>query len=281
MGHVELFLLFPVYRESEHQPCYLKRVDEMDKASYLKYRNAVETVRSFFLYESFEGYYDSKNVKAFMEPVYALEDCYPRNLSMLLRKTLIDWGHDWRNHKRVCQGECCSYFGEKLTDETICEMVKRQSMDADNSYLLLDNGALAHVDSHVKVLFHEESFELSCCDMNTVGLSDWFSKNRKPVRKFNLNPKHGENGKGAHLEHKGDSVSILLCSKETASELLDRAVGVEAGARTLYFYDIDNEKFIEFKQESDNVYHGFHLGEAEARERIPKNVIEKIKQLIG
>lgn len=279
MVHVELFLVLPVYEECESQPFYLNRIKVLDYVAYLEYRNAVEKVRTFFSHENYDGYYDSENVKAFLQPIDMMEDCYPK-LSLLLRKSLMDWGSDWRRNKKATEEDGCLCLGMEITDETLCEMAKRQSLDGDNGYLLLANGALRHADSCMEVCFHENQVKLACCDMSVMGLSDWFSKNRKPARKFHLSPKHGENGKGAHPEHKGDRVSVLLCSKEIAEKLLNLAIGIDVEGRTLYFYDVDNQKYIEFKQEADHVYHGFHLSDADAVRRIPQEVIRKIEQVV-
>lgn len=278
MGHVELFLLFPVYEECEGQPYYLNTIKELDNTEYFEYCSAVENVKSFLSHESFYGYYDSRNVKAFMQPIDVLEDCYPK-LSMLLRMTLKNWGSDWRRNQKTAEDDAGLYQGKKIEGDTLCEVAKRQTLDAESSYLLLDNEALVHADTCIKVLFHTASIELSCREMNVVMLSDWFSKNRKPARKFHLSPKHGENGKGAHLEHKGDHVSVLLCSRENAAKLLDKAIGIDAESRTLYFYDVDNGKYIEFKHEGGNVYHGFHLDDADVKKRIPDEVVKKIEEV--
>lgn len=280
MAHVEIFLLFPVYEECENQPFYLNRIKVLDDVTYLEYRNAVENVITFFSHESYDGYYDSENVRDFLVPVEMMEDCYPK-LSLLLRKSLTGWGSDWRRNQKSAEEDGCLYLGMEIADETLCEMAKRQSVDADNSYLLLANGALKYADSCMEVCFQEKQVELACSDMCVMSLSDWFSKNRKPARKFHLNPKHGEYGKGAHPEHKGDKVSVLLCSKEIAEKLLNQAIGVDVEAKTLYFYDVGNHKYIEFKHEVGHVYHGFHLSDADAVSRIPQEVIRKIEQVIG
>lgn len=90
MEHVEIFLLLPVYVEAEDQPGYLKRIELLDNKEYHEYIDAINRIKSFFCYESFCGYYDSQNVKAFMIPIDTLQDCYPR-ISVLLRMAMVNW----------------------------------------------------------------------------------------------------------------------------------------------------------------------------------------------
>lgn len=109
--------------------------------------------------------------------------------------------------------------------------------------------------------------EVSKADFKSV--LKWYETNRKPQRIFNLNPKHGENGKGAHPGNKGEKVSILMCSKEEAKNMLLKAIGVDL--RVLYFFDQVHNQYIEFKCESENTFHGFHLDamdEKECRKRL-------------
>ena len=93
---------------------------------------------------------------------------------------------------------------------------------------------------------------------------------------FNLNPKHGENGKGAHPSNNGQKVSILMCCKEEATRLLYKAIGEDP--KTLYYFDKQCSQYIEFKRESENIYHGFHL-DAEDERRVPRHIKTIIDKL--
>ena len=87
-----------------------------------------------------------------------------------------------------------------------------------------------------------------------------FDENRTP-RKFNLNPKHGENGKNTRT-NKGEKVSPPHCSKEEAQILLNTAIGDFKTTTELYNYDESHSRFIVFKYENDspaNQYHGYHV----------------------
>jgi len=86
-------------------------------------------------------------------------------------------------------------------------------------------------------------------------------------RKFNLSPKHGENGRG-NQPHE----SPLLCSKIDAQMMLNEAVPcfLEKEKR-FYYFDNKHNKYIIFYFEGDNPqkqWHAFHLIEGK-RENLP------------
>ena len=72
--------------------------------------------------------------------------------------------------------------------------------------------------------------------MSISHVFEWLSNHHKPLRVYEWNEKHGENGKGAHLENKGEEVSVLESSREHAGELLPKAIGLPY-YDTLYCYD--------------------------------------------
>lgn len=278
MGQLELFLLLPVFQEADGYPWYLKRVDALDNDEYRSIIDTINRVKFFFCYESFHGYYDSQNLKGFMMPIDMLEDCYPKT-SLLLIKAIMYWGTDWRRSKTIDENDEVRYLGETIQDETMCEVAKRQIFNVDSRYLIVDCDAFDHKLDERKIEFNGRTLVLSTCTMSECDLFVWFSNNRKPARIFHLNPKHGENGKGAHPENKGDEVSVLLCSEDSARELLSKAIGKDMKCSTLYYYDEENERFIEFKCEMGNVYHGFHISKDQVNGRVPNDVIKKIEFL--
>jgi hypothetical protein len=114
------------------------------------------------------------------------------------------------------------------------------------------------------------SIKQSRCEIKSI--HQWFEKNRLPERIFNLNPKHGENGKG---NIPGES--ILLCSKEKAQCLLHKAVG-DSSNPTLFYYDEEYGRYMEFKNENtgNNTYHAFHIENNILCHRLKKSIKEKI-----
>ena len=176
-----------------------------------------------------------------MMPIDSLKDCYPK-VSTLLRRKIAGWGSDWRKFKTISDQDVCKFLGTELVADTLCEMANRQQEKPESTYLLVDNEAIVQQADRLELLFKGKTVSIDNCAFEVKPLAAWFEGNRRPVRKFHLNPKHGENGKGAHPEHKGDKVSVLLCSKEEAALLLNKAVGEGAEGKTLFFLDADNLK---------------------------------------
>jgi len=86
-----------------------------------------------------------------------------------------------------------------------------------------------------------------------------FVVSKRVERKYNLNPKHGENRK-AQIFSNGEIVSPLECSEKEAADLLPKAVGFRKKASELYAYDEARGKFMVFKRENtpNNSYHSYH-----------------------
>ena len=237
-------------------------------------------MNSFFSYENYEGFYDSRNMQAFMIPVDSLKDCYPK-VSTLLRRKISNWGSDWRKFKTLADQDVYKFLGTELVDDVLCEVANRQQENPENTYLIVDDDALVLQTDELELLFKGKVVLIDRRALEVKPLACWFECNRRPVRKFHLNPKHGENGKGAHPEHKGDKVSVLLCSGDEAAVLLNKAIGVNAESKTLFFRDVNRDKYIEFKCEGNQVFHGFHLDDEEAKQRVSVCVKEKIERLLN
>lgn len=278
MEHAELFLLLPVYEEATDQPAYVKRVGVLEEEKYKELLTKLQDISLFFCYENYECYYDSRNLNAFMIPMDALRDCYPK-ISTLLRRKINNWGSDWRRSKMITGQEVCKFLGTEVVDDTLCEIANRKLKRPECTYLLVDDEAIVQQTDKLEPLFKGKTVVIDNCALEVKTLAYWFEGNRRPMRKFHLNPKHGENGKGAHPSNKGDKVSVLLCSKEEAAVLLNKAVGENAEGKIMYFWDANKDKYIEFKCEGKHVFHGFHLDEEDAKQRVPVCVKEKIEKL--
>lgn len=68
-----------------------------------------------------------------------------------------------------------------------------------------------------------------------------------------------------------------MCSREEAENMLLKAIG--ADLRVLYFSIRYIIKYIEFKCESENTYHGFHL-DAMDEKRVPEDIKLMLNKLI-
>lgn len=235
---------------------------------------------SFFKEQESELLYDGKNIEAFLFPVNELPDYYPsiRQKMRIVLKGL----ENWRNN-RISEKDTpyrCEY--QTLYDEVRTEILERIECNPTDGYVI------AYHSSGYKpktwIIESEDSKEkIESLRLFIPHLFEWEAKHHKPVRKYNHNPKHGENGLGAHPANKGEYVSLLLCSQDHAAELLQFAIGA-TGFDTLYFFDRDHKKYIEFKAETKSAnlpedsttrnYHSYHI---EDENRVPKEIAEKIK----
>jgi hypothetical protein len=159
----------------------------------------------------------------------------------------------------------------------------------DSSIRHIDN-VLSFIDEHDKIAVISfsniiETFLLvksisnyciiNCKNITTSNnLVAWII-DKKP-RIFNLSPKHGESDKG----HQRDA-SPLLCSKEEAQDILNRAIPcfIER-EKNLYYFDRKHDRFITFFFEGHNPqqqWHGFHLME-DKWSKVPRYILDFFKQ---
>ncbi len=277
MARSELFLLLPVYGECVWQPDYIKRMDLMSEAKIRTFMERIDDIVNFFAIENTACYYDSENIKAFLYPIRILEDSYPNAITRM-RTIMTRWGENWRNEKRQKESEIYMYDFARIQDDTLCEMAERKIVASDGStYLLINHNALLHDTERLDILSGGEAVTLCVRAAEIKDIACWFESNRRPHRTFNLNPKHGECGRGAYPSNKGQKVSVLMCTRDEASEMLNKAIGQDLD--TLYYYDTNNKRYIEFKHERGNAYHAFHL-DLEDECRIPAKVKMNIKKLI-
>lgn len=264
MEHSELFLLLPRYEEVEGQPEYIRTKGVMTENEILKVIENINEICRFIANENYEGYYDADNVSSFLYPVETMEECYP-SIKTRMRMVMSRWGENWRMQKVQKDTESYMCHGLPIKDDTLCEMAERKAVATDGSvFLLVNQDAFSDAVKAIQVKRNQADWELEGRKADFKSVLKWYETNRKPQRIFNLNPKHGENGKGAHPANKGEKVSILMCSREEAENMLLKAIG--ADLRVLYFFDQVHNQYIEFKCESENTYHGFHLDAMDEKE---------------
>ena len=169
------------------------------------------------------------------------------------------------------------YYCIPIKDDTLCEMTERKFVSKDEStFLLINYDAFSCASETIITKRNQDEVELNVRNADIKNISKWYETNRKPQRIFNLNPKHGENGKGAHPGNKGEKVSVLMCSRGEAKNMLLKAICSDP--KVLYFFDKTHNQYIEFKCESKNTYHGFHLDELE--ENLSQNGFLPVKSQI-
>lgn len=278
MEHSELFLLLPRYEDVEGQPEYIKSKGVMSENEILKVIENIYEICKLIENENYEGYYDAENVSAFLYPVDTMEECYP-NIKTRMRMAMSKWGVNLRVQKVQKDTVNYMYYCIPIKDDTLCEMTERKFVSTDgNTFLLINYDAFSCVSETITTKRNQDEVKLDVRNADIKSISEWYEINRKPQRIFNLNPKHGENGKGAHPGNKGEKVSVLMCSRDEAKNMLLKAIGSDL--RILYFFDQIHNQYIEFKRESENTYHGFHLDTIDEK-RVPEEIKMMINKLIN
>ena len=256
----------------------------LDDAAMGKLIKSLMEFVDFFADEECQMIYDSKNISAFSYVMNVMRDYYPSRetqLRIALKKVT-----NWRFPVNRKSNESHVYTNgyENLRDETRCELAARKAVEANSSCLIA-----THIQKYKSCVWtlskNNTIYNIDALPLNVKEVFNWISTHHKPLRAYNWNPKHGENGRRAHCEHAGEIVSVLLCSRKHANELLGTAVGLQAWDY-LYSYDSDYGKYMEYKAEcryvnlpsdaSDRKYHSFHL---DTTESVPERILKKIKIL--
>lgn len=278
MEHSELFLLLPKYEDVEEQPEYIKSTNIMTEDEFLKVINKIDEICMLISNENYKGYYDAENVSAFLYPAKTLKKSYPNTITRM-RMVMNKWGENWRTQKVQKDTVKYMYYCISIKDDTLCEMTERKFGSTDgSSFLLVNCDAFSCASETITTKRNQDEMELDVRNADIKSISKWYETNRKPQRIFNLNPKHGENGRGAHPGNKGEKVSVLMCSRGEAKEMLLKAIGSDL--RILYFFDQIHNQYIEFKRESENTYHGFHIDSIDEK-RVPEEIKMMINKLIN
>ena len=279
-----LALIFPEYSDSGNIETSQdwKRSDLLDDKSLGLFIRKLHSFIDFFYDEECKMIYDEKNASAFIYPLTVLSDFYPSRVRefRFALKNLENWR---KNRASSLKDEYISK-GTIIRDELRSEIACRLIQNPNDSYLLVVN-----IPNYVAKEWHV-SKEKKICIIKSIPLSikeafGWISLHHFPERHYNWNPKHGENGRGAHPDNNGDNVSVLYCSREHAANIMRKAIGLP-NYDTLYCYDAEIGMYMEYRAECKfehlpayttiRNYHSFHLVNDTS---IPNRVKKKIKLL--
>lgn len=236
----------------------------------------------FFKDEVCQMVYDSKNVNAYLYPVNSLPECYPSRARQL--RTALNGAKDWRKNRISSETEEYNIHYNTVKDEIRTEIASRKKSSANDSLIIATNIFGKNCKSW-ELKKDDKTFTVKSVPMTILDMFGWLSKHHKPQRKYDWNEKHGEYGKGAHKDNKGEEVSVLLCSREHAAELLPIAIG-EPMYDMLHCYDPEHNKYMEYKagckfvnlhsDAKERTYHSYHIND---EGNVPQRVANKIKLL--
>lgn len=271
MENSNFFILLPHINSPKSNPFYLKVYQTVGSESVKAIVESLTTTEQFFDYEDYNTFYDGLELRAIVRLLDQENDYL--GLSALLLDAVKN-SENWRDNAKQGNGKY-KYKGKTITEDTLCELAARCSIDDSSTYGLLNKGEFSANTNEVAVSMYDKSYCFSCIEMNVREMAGWLEVNRRPKREYHWNKKHGENGVGAQSQQKGNTVSILYCSREEASEMLHKAVGV-SGDRRLFWYDSKHNRYMVFMCEIGCSYHSFHV---EDSSEVPNLIQEKISQL--
>jgi hypothetical protein len=236
------------------------------------------------------SFYSSENIQRFIDNFEDFKDDYLLDPASKIMDILAD-AYNW--HEQQEQEQNCAYFiwhgqtAHLVVNNVISEIAERQKNSPEKSFLLLNFYAASFTGEKLNILKEvSEDNYLSILPTflhvdNVTQLLKWLVDNRQK-RNFNLNPKHGENGIAAHNKSRGNDVSLLLCNRAQAQELLNNAIGDARHTTELYNFDRRHQKFIIFKFENEtpqNQYHGYHPDNQDEVSSLFKQLIRDIGQV--
>ncbi|MBF0553684.1 MAG: hypothetical protein HQK96_03920 [Nitrospirae bacterium] len=205
------------------------------------------------------GYYDENNARNFLECYKGDEKKYSINQLSFLRKIVYNNLENWRDDSKQSPDKEYKLFNKStIKNHTFCEMSQRIVNIREINYALLNHYACSIDTDEIPVTIEGGAtvkvFNLQT--KNSGSLAKWLVNTIIQKRIFNLNPKHGENGRGNQPRQ-----AVLECSKENAQDLLNTAIG--GSGNKLFNYDKTHDKYIVFMDEKHNEceksYHGYHV----------------------
>jgi len=284
MTEIKCFVLLPVLTRNEsifQSESLYQSIDNLNRfREFLhNYQKMIEIVARE---KGAKIIYDSENVTEFQQQMSWLDDEF-MSLQYAFY-TLLSHAENCRdNSKQVADSlyfiwDLKQFAGIQINRSisTLAEIAEEKWQDENKKLVLMHNDSI-HLNRSIIPIIKEDYGKgcpfFICIEhvKNSTELENWIRRNRQP-RCFNLNPKHGENGKGAKA-NKGEKVSVLLCNRKHAQELLESAVGDKRISKKLFNFDHEFQKFIVFEDENtpNNTYHGYHLDD---ENEVPKNIQE-------
>lgn len=275
----QLFLIFPEHEDAEKTSSCIKNVSILSPKEVLGYVDLIDTMNRRGRAEHYALYYDSKNIAGFLKPVYELEEYYP-STEVLFYKTLQELAENWREEAIQNQETEYKLFQVMVLDDSFCEVCERKFQNdvaaKDSTFAIINHNAIESIPTEASMSRDGHTMNIPVLNDSVEDIEQWLQHNRRPMRVYHLSSKHGENGKGAHKEHKRDDVAVLYCSKEHAEALLHTALGENNDIGSLYAWDEDCHRYMEFKRESKDsmVFHSYHLEDNDRK-------IPGIKKILG
>lgn len=248
--------------------------------------NDLKNVIWIYDIEDYKIMYDINNIKSFLDffEIEGKKEVYGMTTRMRLLLKDGRFKQCISQYKIVEDNEKVNVKGEEQTIWNVfCEIAKLKEGNHDYPIAILNKQIFDMQNEKVINLTNNGQVDaisvLPIENINTI--TDWFAENRIPIRLYEWNPKHGENGKGQHTALKQrDFVSVLRSDRNYPKTLVGKAYGQNKYANqdpknNLYIYDPDSGAFLRFVPGGarPNTYHAFHI----SNEDVPNEIKKKYK----
>jgi hypothetical protein len=270
-NEVNLFILIP-----EETPKF-DWINDLN--TLIDEENAISFIQNLELFikstnlEAYNGFYDNDVFLELVRHIEVIDDCFPnpikKRLINLFRTNFINW----RENRMNTNNDVYQIFNQAIENHALCEIVQRRHVLTEGNYALFNNFAIKLANQlEITVNLSEiYLFKILSCKEQ---LTEWFSENRIPKRKFQAIPKH-------NIQHpivvNNRVISPLYGSTIDPEEILKTAIGIDK--KELFGYDSGVDKYIVFKYENvehQNQYHGYHI--ALDSDEIPAIIKQKLQQ---
>lgn len=287
MKELNVFVLLP---EATPLHFFLHNADDFVEEAQLQFflKEFSTSVEWIYREKNTKSFYSAENVQRFLDNFEGFRDDYLFDPASEIGDILSN-AYNWQEQPE--QQKNCTYFiwheqtANLVLNHTLSELAERQEKNKEQSFLLFNFHGGSFQSKKITLLkeIREDNLLLLLSPFDQVNneqeLYEWIVENRQK-RNFNLNPKHGENGVGAHKKNKGDTIDTLLCSRNEAQIFLHKAIGDTRKTTELYYFDTTHQKFIVFKFENEtpqNQYHGYHPTN---QDEIPHEFKQLIKDIL-
>lgn len=289
MPELKCFVLLPILTRNEsifQSDSLYHSLDNLNNFRYFleNYQKMIEIVERE---KNAKIIYDAENIKQFQQQINMLDDEF---ISLQYAfYTLLSNAENFRDNPKAVPNSLYfiwdfnQFTGIQISGSisTLAEITKEKQQNENQKLVLIHNDGIHLNRSMIPIIkdgYSDKCPFFTCIQhvKNSTELETWIIENRQP-RLFNLNPKHGENGKGAKA-NKGEKVSVLLCHKQHAQTLLDSSIGDKRINKKLFNFDNEHQKYIVFEDENtpNNTYHGYHI---DNEDEVPKNIRRLLSQV--
>lgn len=270
-NEVNLFILIP---ESNPKFHWINNLDNLvDEENAILYLKNLELFKSSIDSENYNGYYDVNSFLELVNHFEIIDDYFPNPIKRRLISLYSDF-YDWRKSEQQSNENLYEVFNQNIENHTLCEISQRKHITSNENFSLLNNFAITFDFQMEITINHSDNYTFEILS-NELQLTNWFSENRIPQRRFQAIPKHNI---PKPIRINNEWHYPLYKSEVDPAEVLKTAIGLTK--KELFGYDSYKDMFLVFKYENvphENQYHAYHV-ELKSEE-VPNKIGKKLKPI--